>query len=187
MPHAYYWPWIAAVTVLTGVAGEMCLSDGVPEESRSYILDDLGKSIPIGFLKGAMPSSDVLTEMLVLMVQEGLGFHAAVHVSANPTAPIYALAGCIEFDYFTYMMRCQENETQVHVAVDAWIGNYAKAYRQFETDYPASSPVDLGSMGYAGEAGTTKLALRDAKLCHFPMFVLFTILRFHWVCSCFQL
>ncbi|CAJ1374394.1 unnamed protein product [Effrenium voratum] len=151
MPHAYYWPWIAAVTVLTGVAGEMCLSDGVPEESRSYILDDLGKSIPIGFLKGAMPSSDVLTEMLVLMVQEGLGFHAAVHVSANPTAPIYALAGCIEFDYFTYMMRCQVNETQVHVAVDAWIGSYAKAYRQFETDYPASSPVDLGSMGYAGE------------------------------------
>ena len=174
--------------MLTGVAGELCLEDGVPEESRSYILDDLGATIPIGVLKGSWPVSDLLTDILLLMVQEGLGFHAAVHptLGTGGLSSIHGLGGCIDFDHPTHK-RCQENETQVHVAVDAWIGNYAKAYRQFETDYPAISPVDLGSMGYAAEAGTTKLALRDAKLCHFPMFVLFTILRFRWVCSCFQL
>ncbi|CAJ1426687.1 unnamed protein product [Effrenium voratum] len=125
--------------------------DGVIEESRSYILDDLGATIPIGVLKGNWPSSDLLTDMLLLMVQEGLGFHAVVHpaVGASGLSSVYALGGCIDFDHPTHK-RCQENETQVHVAVDAWIGSYAEAYRQFETDYPAISPVDLGSMGYAG-------------------------------------
>ncbi|CAJ1398966.1 unnamed protein product [Effrenium voratum] len=145
------WP-LVAITVLSGAKGDMCLEDGVPEESRSYILDDLGNSTPIGILKGNWPSSDLLTEMLILMVQEGLGFHAAVHpqVGASALSAIYGLGGCIDFDHPTNK-RCGEGETQIHLAVDAWIGSYGEAYAQFKLDYPAISPVDLGSMGYEGE------------------------------------
>ncbi|CAJ1371271.1 unnamed protein product [Effrenium voratum] len=143
---------LAACLTFTVVASELCLDDGIPEESRAFIRTNLGESIPIGFLACSWPSSYLLNEMAAMIVQEGLGYHARVdpRVGASGASPIYALGGCANFDSPTDK-RCGENETEFHVAVDAWIGSYAGLYTEFQKDYPSIAPIDLGTMGYAGE------------------------------------
>lgn len=51
-----------------------------------------------------------------------------------------------------------------------WIGAYSADLDQFQRDYPAVAPVDIGSMGYLGEEGMyvcqeiLKLAYADSGL-----------------------
>lgn len=62
-----------------------------------------GNDIPIGLLEVAWQSSELLTEMTKIMIEESLGYHARVdsRIGANGASPIYALAGCVDFDNST--------------------------------------------------------------------------------------
>ena len=59
-----------------------------------------GNDISIGLLECAWQSSTLLTEMTKIMIEESLGYHARVdsRIGANGASPIYALAGCVDFD-----------------------------------------------------------------------------------------
>ncbi|CAK9043402.1 unnamed protein product [Durusdinium trenchii] len=135
-----------------GQAGaELCLDDGVPGSQRKYIQDDLGNDIPIGVIECGWASSTFLNGLIVMMIQEILGFHAVIdpRVGASGASPIYALAGCADFDN-AKEKNCG-SETKIHVSVDSWSGTHAAAQQTFAKQNPTVAAEDLGSMGYAGE------------------------------------
>lgn len=134
------------------VAAELCLDDGVPEEARHYILDNDGKQIPIGLLRCNWASSEIMTEIVQVLIRERLGFHAELHPVNGKfgASPFFALAGCDDFDDTT-KRRCGHQETMVHVAMDAWISGYGHQWRQFQEEFPVIAPKDMGTMGYEGE------------------------------------
>ena len=86
------------------------------------------------------------------MIREVLGFHAEVDptVGGNGASPVFALAGCTDFND-KVNRRCGAQETTIHVSVDSWIGSYASTESQFAKEYPRLAAEDLGSMGYLGE------------------------------------
>eukprot|EP00913_Durusdinium_trenchii_P026656 g25012.t1 len=100
-------PFIAA-------GSPLCLADGIPEEERAFLKDSQGNDMP-----------------------EVLGFHAEIGepLGASGAAPIYALAGCRNFNAANDK-QCGETEPVMH---------------QMKADYPDIAPLDLGDMGYSGE------------------------------------
>lgn len=116
------------------------------------IQGDASNNIPIQALECAWASSALLNELTVMLIREVLGFHAdiAPQVGASGASPIYALAGCVDFDHATEK-NCGSQETQIHVSVDSWVGSYASAQNNFAKEYPRIAAEDLGSMGYSGE------------------------------------
>ncbi|CAK9094254.1 Ephrin_rec_like domain-containing protein, partial [Durusdinium trenchii] len=142
----------AAGTVGSSNASQYCLQGAVPEDQRRYIQDDQGRNIPVGMLKGGWPSGDLMTEITMVLLREGLGYHAVVddRLATYGASPIWALAGCENFDDASKRI-CGETETKIHVAVDSWIGSYAKEYEEMRTAHQSILPVILSSMGYDGE------------------------------------
>ena len=72
-----------------------------------------GNDLPIGMLIGAWQSSELLTEMASILIQEALGYHTIKdpRIGANGASPIYALAGCVDFDNSSLSeKRCGEQE-----------------------------------------------------------------------------
>ena len=100
----------------------------------------------------AWASSTLLAEMTAVMIREVLGFHAHVDptVGGNGASPVFALAGCTDFND-KVNRKCGTQETTIHVSVDSWIGSYASTQNQFAKEYPRLAAEDLGSMGYVGE------------------------------------
>ena len=100
----------------------------------------------------AWASSTLLAEMTAVMIREVLGFHAHVDptVGGNGASPVFALAGCTDFND-KVNRKCGTQETTIHVSVDSWIGSYASTQNQFAKEYPRIAAEDLGSMGYLGE------------------------------------
>ena len=144
--------WSALALLVLGIRAELCLDDGVPEAQRQYIQDDAGMDMPIGFLACAWQSSEFLNILTSMLTEEVFGFHTRHHpvVGGNGAAPIYALAGCTDFNNVTDR-GCHGDETQVHVSVDSWVGSYASAREKFNRENPRIASVDLGGMGYDGE------------------------------------
>eukprot|EP00913_Durusdinium_trenchii_P014829 g13906.t1 len=125
----------------------LCLDNAVPESERAFIQDGGGNNIKIGIFEGNWPSAGVSR-------QEVLGFHSEIHekLGASGASPIWALAGCRDFDAAQYdQKQCGESETVMHVSLDSWIGSYSSLYAQMRKDHPTTAPLDLGSMGYSGE------------------------------------
>ena len=87
-----------------------------------------------------------------MLIREVMGFHAEMHptLGANGASPIYALAGCVNFDDATNK-DCGTQGTRIHVSADSWVGSYASAQNQFTKEYPRIAAEDLGTMGYDGE------------------------------------
>ena len=65
-----------------------------------YIACLRGNNLPIGLLEVAWQSSELLTEMTSILIREALGYHTETNsnIGANGASPIYALAGCLDFD-----------------------------------------------------------------------------------------
>lgn len=74
------------------------------------------------------------------------GYHAKVHdvIGRFGASPIWALAGCLDFDD-PLEKRCDEEETKVHISVDAWVQGYQEEFDKMRDDYPAIVPVDVGT------------------------------------------
>ncbi|CAK9072629.1 unnamed protein product [Durusdinium trenchii] len=138
-------PFIAA-------GSPLCLADGIPEEERAFLKDSQGNDMPVGILELNWPSAGLLAELAKLLIKEVLGFHAEIGepLGASGAAPIYALAGCRNFNAANDK-QCGETEPVMHVSLDSWIGSYSSAYEQMKADYPDIAPLDLGDMGYSGE------------------------------------
>ncbi|CAK9089147.1 unnamed protein product [Durusdinium trenchii] len=132
----------------------LCLDNAVPESERAFIQDGGGNNIKIGIFEGNWPSAGLLSELIKLLMEEVLGFHSEIHekLGASGASPIWALAGCRDFDAAQYdQKQCGESETVMHVSLDSWIGSYSSLYAQMRKDHPTTAPLDLGSMGYSGE------------------------------------
>eukprot|EP00434_Breviolum_minutum_P041830 symbB.v1.2.037213.t1/scaffold5433.1/size27253/2 len=136
----------------SGIGAELCLEDGVPESERQYIQDNAGNDMPVGFLVCAWQSSELLTVLTSILTEEALGFHTIPHpvIGGNGASPIYALAGCTDFDNASDR-GCHGYETKVHVSMDSWVGSYSSARDKFNRQNPRIASVDLGGMGYDGE------------------------------------
>eukprot|EP00913_Durusdinium_trenchii_P003102 g2866.t1 len=79
-----------------------------------------------------------------------------IRLGANGASPIFALAGCINFDApanapLFEEKRCGINETKIHVSIDSWLGSFPAAYEAMKSSFPEIAPVDLGPIGYEGE------------------------------------
>lgn len=74
------------------------------------------------------------------------GFHAKVHdvIGSFGGSCIWALGGCLDFDD-PLEKRCGEEETKVHISVDAWVDSYQEEFDRIKADYPAIAPVNLGA------------------------------------------
>lgn len=133
-------------------AESTCLQTAIQPSERKYIKNDQGANMSIGLLEGGWPSAGLLTEMLRLLIGEALGFH--VHINdqkgVNSLSPIFALAGCLNFDD-PQDKRCGEAETKIHISMEVWIGSYLKEYAEFGQENPNTVPRELGSMGYVGD------------------------------------
>ena len=108
----------------------------------------------IGVLACAWDSSSLLNELTVMLIREVMGFHAQIdsRVGKNGASPIYALAGCADFDAESESDKnCGTQETNIHVSMDSWVGSYPSTQQSFAREYPNIAPEDLGSMGYSGE------------------------------------
>jgi len=127
------------------------MEDSVPKDRRKFIVDDQGSPIPLGILNSAWPSAELMAEMVKLLIEERLGFHAEIQPQKGSygASPIWALAGCLDFDGSD--KRCGEAETKFHIAVDSWIGSYQPEFDAMREEHPTIAPVDLGGMGYLGE------------------------------------
>ena len=123
-----------------------------PMNIHPCLQDDAGNNMPIGLFEMAWESNSLLIHMTALMIREVLGFHAEVDptVGGNGASPVFALAGCTDFNDKDNRV-CGVQETTIHVSVDSWIGSYASTQNQFAKEYPRLAAEDLGSMGYAGE------------------------------------
>ncbi|CAK9008661.1 unnamed protein product [Durusdinium trenchii] len=142
----------------SGQDQQKCLPGGVPVANRKYIQNDEGSDISIGLLEGAWPSAELLSELLRILIGEALGYHVHIHekLGANGASPIFALAGCINFDApanapLFEEKRCGINETKIHVSIDSWLGSFPAAYEAMKSSFPEIAPVDLGPIGYEGE------------------------------------
>ena len=104
--------------------------------------------MPISFLECAWQSSELLTTLTLMLTEEVLGFHTRVHPvrGGNGASPIYALAGCTDFNNANDR-GCHGNETQIHVSMDSWVGSYAASREKFNRENPRIASVDLGGMG----------------------------------------
>ena len=74
-----------------------------------------GSDLPIGMLLCAWQSSELLTEMTSILIQEALGYHTIKDpkIGANGASPIYALAGCVDFDNSSVSdKRCGQQEAR---------------------------------------------------------------------------
>ena len=103
--------------------------------------------MPLGLLLGNWPSADLMTAITKILLEEALGFHAEIQeVKASYGAsPIWALAGCLDFDARTLAeKKCGEQETKYHISVDSWIGSYLGEYDSMRDAHPTTVPVDLG-------------------------------------------
>lgn len=126
--------------------------EAVPKDQRRFIRDNQGQDLPLGLLLGNWPSSELLTEITLILLEEVLGFHAEIQEARASfgASPIWALAGCLNFDD-RFDKMCGEEETKYHISVDSWIGSYQKEFDEMRDAFPATVPLNLGSMGYAGE------------------------------------
>lgn len=86
--------------ICRGSGATQCLSDAVPDLERKYIQNDHGHNIPIGLFECNWVTSDLMTVMVQIWVEEVLGYHTEIspQKGANAASPIWALAGCINFD-----------------------------------------------------------------------------------------
>ena len=107
-----------------------------------------GNDMPVGFLVGTWQSSELLTVLTSILTEEALGFHTIPHPvkAGNGASPIYALAGCTDFDNASDR-GCHGYETKIHVSMDSWVGSYASARDKFNRQNPRIASVDLGGMG----------------------------------------
>ena len=104
--------------------------------------------MPVGFLVCTWQSSELLTVLTSILTEEALGFHTIPHPvkGGNGASPIYALAGCTDFDNASDR-GCHGYETKVHVSIDSWVGSYSSARDKFNRQNPRIASVDLGGMG----------------------------------------
>eukprot|EP00435_Cladocopium_sp_Y103_P002342 s4597_g1.t1 len=133
----------------------LCLSTGIAAEQRRSLQNSSGADIPVGILSGTWPSAPLLSELVSILINEVIGFHAQIDERAAEYggSPIYGLAGCINFNAPTDK-RCGEEElpeTRMHVSTDSWVGGYLPDFEQMQKDFPSIAPEDLGSVGYDGE------------------------------------
>eukprot|EP00435_Cladocopium_sp_Y103_P035383 s344_g9.t1 len=146
--------------------GSQCLSDAVPELERKYIQADQGQDIPVGLLECNWVTSGLMTTMVQIWVEEVLGYHAEIppQIGATGASPVWALAGCTNFDDANDK-GCGQNETKIHVSVDSWVDSYGAQQEAFMKEYPQIAAIDVGSMGYAGEESiyVSKAIIDDAQ------------------------
>lgn len=143
--------WIAVLTKT--VSSSLCLPDGIAAEQRLSLPRADGGEMPVGILAGNWPSAPLLSEIVMILIQEVLGYNAHVdpRFGDSGLSPIYGLAGCKEFNNLLVNKSCGEQETELHVSTDAWIGGYVPHFEEMRKEYPDIAPIDLGSVGYDGE------------------------------------
>ncbi|OLP78712.1 hypothetical protein AK812_SmicGene41084 [Symbiodinium microadriaticum] len=79
---------------------------------------------------------------------EVLGYKALVR-DFRPLSVLDAtlpLSGCLDLD----CNRTSPSDVS-HIALESWIGAYGADYEVFAKRHPAKAPVDLGTIGWAGE------------------------------------
>lgn len=148
------WLFFWTYAVLTNVvSSSLCLPDGIAAEQRLSLTRADDGEMPVGILSGNWPSAPLLSEIVLILIQEVLGYNAHVDPRFGDygLSPVYGLAGCKEFNNNVANRHCGEQETDLHVSTDAWIGGYMPDFDEMRKEYPDIAPIDLGSVGYDGE------------------------------------
>ncbi|CAK8997923.1 Ephrin_rec_like domain-containing protein [Durusdinium trenchii] len=131
----------------------LCLANGTPEHARQYLQTDALENMSVGLLLGPWQSNFAVTKIAEILVTEVLGLHAKLHseMMANSAGAIFAVGGCVDFNHADLgQKKCGLQETQIHVALDAWVGVAVSEQTAFQKMYPSLAPEDMGGMGYRG-------------------------------------
>lgn len=134
-------------------AASQCLEDAVTFASLQPVR--MGNRVSaLGLWSQNFSSSRHTTALYALLVREVLGFRTDIKNGGNHPAPgIHALGSCF---YQSAGFVCSANGTSsnYHLALDMWNStSVLRAVEQVWSDYRASTPIDLGSMGYTGKSG----------------------------------
>jgi len=134
------------------VAASQCLEEAVSIASLQPVrMGD--KTAALGLWSQNFSSSRHITALYALLVREMLGFRTDVKLGGNRPAPgIHALGNCFyESAGFVCGSVAASNH---HVALDVWNStSVSAAVDQIQSASSASTPTNLGSMGYAGKSG----------------------------------
>eukprot|EP00438_Fugacium_kawagutii_P021219 Skav201616 [mRNA] locus=scaffold152:1234360:1241265:+ [translate_table: standard] len=129
---------------------ELCLSRGIPEAQRLYVLNASNEQSPIRIAPFAWRAAMISSEVARILIAEVLGYHAIV----NPE-PIYATIDGIR------SFACS-NCSSSDILMDTWLTPVSILWEEFQSENPGLAE-DLGSMGYSGHDGLyVKGSIRDA-------------------------
>eukprot|EP00435_Cladocopium_sp_Y103_P064632 s325_g26.t1 len=91
---------LEARALMTTIKWRVCQKMQTNELERKYILNDQGQDIPVGLFECNWATSELMTTMAQIWIEEALGYHTEIppQKGKNGASAIWALAGCTNFD-----------------------------------------------------------------------------------------
>eukprot|EP00438_Fugacium_kawagutii_P021743 Skav206700 [mRNA] locus=scaffold99:68343:75754:+ [translate_table: standard] len=79
------------------MAEPLCLQGGIPEEQRKSLRSADGGTMPVGIMSGSWPSAPLLSEIVLILIKEVMGYAARIGEVYGQDAQktIYGLAGWV--------------------------------------------------------------------------------------------
>eukprot|EP00438_Fugacium_kawagutii_P023222 Skav215691 [mRNA] locus=scaffold278:447564:449745:- [translate_table: standard] len=141
-------------------AASTCLDDGIPARQRKNLTDGKGENYPVGVFVPNWASAHLVSDIVIILVEELLGFHVLRVTGPDAASQMYAVAGCTSPD--NHRDRgCNDaasRETRFHITMEVWKTHAYDALRDLDQLYPGAMPVELGSIGYEGSSGVYVLS-----------------------------
>ena len=143
-PKLHGWRFVALL--VWGCASQLCFPDGVLEENRSYITNELGEFVSLTLLQRGDEPSQLAAAAAKVVLEEIMGYKVVISDTSatGVTNAAMRVAGCADFIYnYTYV-------SNVHAALKSWV--WWDSTDRFYYDYfriltPSRAPEQLGSVG----------------------------------------
>eukprot|EP00435_Cladocopium_sp_Y103_P056023 s328_g18.t1 len=128
-----------------------CLPGAVQLAERKNLKNPQGESYPLGIWVPDWAAGYAVSAIAHVLIEEMLGYNV-VEKGPGPATPdaFYALAGC-ETPTVINRRGCSDSMSiYCHVSLEGWTTAYQSSWDDIQRDYPATAPLNLGTMGYVG-------------------------------------
>lgn len=133
----------------------MCLDDAIPPSDRRNLTNAEGESYAVGMWVSNWASSRLSSAIAQILIEEKVGFHVRTSEGSLTAAQMFAITGCAT-PADSEDRGCGPDgpkQTYFHVGMEGWTSSNLKTWAQIQRDFPATAPVNLGTIGYEGESG----------------------------------
>ncbi|CAK9089936.1 Uncharacterized protein SCF082_LOCUS42432, partial [Durusdinium trenchii] len=142
------------LSLLVTLAGGACLPNAIPPSERKLLENSNGESYPFGVWIANYAASYAANVMVQVLIEEVFGFNTTSGLGPGTVSGFYGVGGCLNPNDNNDPQCGTEVPTKYHLNMEAWVNGYPLVWKNLQLEHPKTAPDDLGSMGYAGYAGS---------------------------------